>query len=247
MKKWTIFLCTAVWLVFALAGRSSPASAETVVLFALDWPPYEIENPTNGLPGTDLEVEEEAFKRVGISVRYEFMPWARQFNLGKLGKVAGLTVCAYRPEREEFFLFSDTVSHGTDGFMMRRDFDGPELKTLEEARGLSVGGVTEFSSMKILQEVIPDAKGFRSDRVALLNLRKGIVDYIYVPIEASAYIAKQMGISEELKFTEIKVRDYYICFSKKWPGVEDLVAKFNKGLAEIKADGTYNTIHDKYR
>ena len=248
MKPLIIFLYTAVVLVFALVGRTLPATAETAIFgTSINYAPYEIYPPENGLRGFDVEVVEAAFERAGVTVQIEYLSWARAMSMAKVGHFAGLITCTYRPEREEFFLFSDTISHTTDGFWMRRDSADPELKTIQDARGYSVGGILEYSSLKDLQKVNPEAVTFRTETRALKSLLMGSYQYLYLSMEVTEYLAKRMGSLEKLKFSAIKTKDFVICFSKKWPGVEDLMAKFNKGLAAVKADGTYDKIHDRYR
>jgi len=247
MKKSITFFSIVLLLTLTLVGRPFPASAETVTLYALDWAPYQFANSKSDLRGSAIEFIEVALKRVGLSVEFKFLPWKRQLHMTKLGMGAGITLCSWREDREEFIVFSNAVSHGTDGFWTRRDFEGPELKTLEETVGQKVGGVLGYGTFKALQEVVPGAKGYRTENFALRNLLKGAVDYLFLPGEGPAYQAKNMGVSAELKFSKMTQKDYFLCLSKKWPEVKKLVVKFNKGLAEIKADGTYDTILDRYR
>lgn len=247
MKNFVSIFGLTILFVVTISIPITRAAAEMVPLGAYQWPPYEINKPKNELRGTDLEVIEEAFSRIGLSVTFKFLPWKRQMLMAKRGEIAGVTVCAWRKEREEFFLFSDVVSYATDGFFWRRGFNAPELKSLEDIRGRKVGGGLGYQSFKTLQEVVPNARSYRTEELALNHLMKERIDYLYLTKEVSEFIAKQLGISGKLNFSKITQKTLHICFSKKWSGVKGLMTKFNKSLAEIKADGTYKKIHDKYR
>ncbi len=130
---------------------------------------------------------------------------------------------------------------------MRGDFSGASPATMSDVRGLKTGGILENSTLKSVQEVNPDTMKFRTIKLAVQNLIKGVFDYFYQIKETTGYVTKLMGVTGELKFAAIKAKYYVVCFSKKWPDAENLVNKFNKGLAAVKADGTYDAIHDKYR
>jgi len=248
MKKCKIVLHILMISAISMFSLVTITQAETVVLAVdADYRPNEIDPPENGLRGFDVEVVEAAFERVGIKAEMKFLPWSRGKSMTKLGKFTGLFTCAYRPEREQYFLFSDKISQATAGFWMRRQFDGLVPESMQDVRGLKTGGILENSTLKSVQDVNPDTLRFRTIKLAVQNLIKGVFDYFYQIKETTGYTIKLMGVSGELKFSPIKEKLYVVCFSKKWPGIEGLMARFNRGLAAVKADGTYDAIHDKYR
>jgi len=221
--------------------------AEIIVLSATDFPPYEFENPKDGLRGFDVEVVEAAFQRVQIASEFVFLPWKRALEKTKLGMFTGIFSCSHRPDREEHFIFSDMISSSTHGFIVRQDFDGFEPSSLQEAKGLKVGSVLGWVQSDIMKEAGANVITYRSDELAFRALMKSVIDYTYLPLEASKFKAMQLGISKDMRFTNIYENKLYICFSKKSPNVEEVARKFNEGLAAIRADGSYKKIHDKYR
>jgi len=88
---------------------------------------------------------------------------------------------------------------------------------------------------------------YRLSELVLTNLIYGRIDYAYIPFESSIFQAMQLGISEEIRSIKILEKSLHICFSQKWPNIEGIVKKFNRGLELIRADGTYDRIHAKYR
>jgi len=118
--------------------------AESIVLFATDFPPYEIEKPIDGLRGFDVEVIEEAFNRAQISTEFKFYPWNRALELTKRGVSTGIFSCSYRAEREGFLIYSNPISRQTDVFFVRSEFNGFEPASLKESKGLRVGTVLGY-------------------------------------------------------------------------------------------------------
>lgn len=226
---------------------SGALRAETVVLAATDWPPYEFAKPEDGLRGFDVEVVEAAFNRVQIFTEFEFFPWKRALEMTKRGLYSGIITCSYRPEREEFILYSDQLSQSTYSFFVRRDFKDFEPSSLQEVKGRRVGSVLGYAQIKWLEDAEAEIVTSRSEELVFRNLLKGVVDYVFLATEASGFIAKQLGISQDMRTLKIRENKLYICFSKKSKNVEEIAQKFNEGLALVKADGTYKAIHDKYR
>lgn len=224
------------------------ANADTIPLAVdMDFSPFEIHPPENGLRGFDVEVVDAAFKRAGVTAEMNFLPFARVLSMTKRGKFAGLFTCSFRADRQKDFLYSDKISQASRGFLMRREFEGHEPKVINDARGLRTGGLLANSTLKDIRKVNPDTTSFRTLKLALIHLLENNYDYLFGVKEVLAYQAKKMGVSDQLKFSKIGSIDFFICFSKKWPGVQDVVNTFNEGLAAIRADGTYDKIHAKYR
>ncbi|WP_419904240.1 substrate-binding periplasmic protein [Kiloniella sp.] len=238
----TVFL--AFFLLFPLSGS---LRAEIVVFSATDFPPYEFEKPEEGLRGFDLEVIEAAFARMKTSTSFEFLPWKRAVEQTKRGLFAGTLSCSHKVDREEFFIFSDPISYSSHAYFVRQDFKGFQPTNTVEAKGLKVGAVLGWAQAEIMVEAGADVMTYRSEELLFRDLLKGVIDYAYLSLEASNYRAKQLGHSNKFRTTQTKTKELFLCFSKNWPNVEDVVLKFNEGLAAIKADGTYDAIHAKYK
>ncbi|WP_419904241.1 substrate-binding periplasmic protein [Kiloniella sp.] len=167
-------------------------------LLAVDFPPYEFETPVNGLKGFDVEVVEEVFRRIGKSIEVEFLPWSRAVKMVYAGKEKALLTCGHNTERDKNLYFSDPISVGTHGYFIRTDYPGPELKSLEELRGLNVAAVQGYSTQKALEELGIEHAIVRTDTIALNILLAKRIDFYYAAIEGNLFIANQMDITDEV-------------------------------------------------
>jgi len=241
-------LATVFLSLFLLLSLYVPLQAETLVFSTMNYPPYEIAEPEDGLRGTDVEVIEAVFKRFQISTEFKFLPWKRALEMTKLGQFPGIFSCGYSLERAETLIFSEPLASSTDGYFVRRDFDGFEPSNYEEdAKGLKVGSVLGWWQAKAMEEAGADVVTYRSQELTFRDLLKGLIDYAAMTLEGSQFWAKKFGISGEVRYLPTKKKSIYLCFSKKWPGIEEIVRKFNEGLAAVRADGTYDAIHAKYK
>ena len=74
------------------------------------------------------------------------------------------------------------------------------------------------------------------------NGRNGITSFNGVSL------TNEMGIADKLKYYTVREgRPYYLCISRVYPGSESLLKQFDKELEEMKKDGSYQEIHDRYR
>jgi polar amino acid transport system substrate-binding protein len=255
IKNIYYFVFAVIACITASFTMSNAAEIEKkeILIVGVNYPPYEFEFPKDDLKGFDVEVTEEAFRRAGIKVRFEFYPWKRAMQMVKEGKVVASITCAKMPGRESFIKFSDPISSMTDIFLVRKDYKGPEInkysqiKELKMNAGFVMGNAygQRFDSFGIPYDLSP------SHEVALKKLRDRRIDVMPALLENFLYTGRKTNPADRFKWFIIKedflVKDFHLCFCKKWPRIEELVNIFNEKLAEMKKDGTYKAIHSRYR
>jgi len=244
MRKLTFLI--VVMLALLLMFTQSEAS-ETVRIAACDFPPYEFEHPVGELRGFDVEVVEEAFRREGITAVFEFYPWARALKMAKDGEVAALLSCTDTQKRREFLIMSEPISSSTGVFLVRKDYKGPPLTSFDDLRGLKVGAVKGYTASGDLTRHGIKHDVSVNDTAALKKLAKGRIDVFNTTLETIQYLSPNLGMKDSFKWFVHYKKNFHLCFTKKWPGVKELVVRFNNGLKFIKEDGTYDRIHNKYR
>jgi len=223
-----------------------------VEILGVHYPPYEIENPTDNRRGHDLEVIEAAFANVGIKANFTFLPWNRAVMIVKKGDATALMSCSYRPERDEFYQFSDVISLSTRGFYGLANYDGPIIKKLEDVKkpefsNISFGIVQGYALEQILKNMGVAYDSAPNDALGLKKIFAGRTDLFLTTKENTEYLLREMGEARKLQFFRLFDAKYHVCFSKKAPNVEHLLAEFNKGLRMLQYSGRYEEIHANYR
>lgn len=231
-------------------GIASIAKADhSLTIYAVNYPPYEIENPdVDNLQGFDVEVVTEAFLRKGYRATVDFRPWKRIVSMAKTGTALAILSCGKAAGREEYIYYSDPISAATRTYVALKDYAGDVPRSIKDATGKKIVVVSGYVSEK---ELIAEGMEFDpiiDDESALRVLQKRGQDFFFTSREFVEYLAGSLDISNQFQYfdTQKKV-DYHLCFSKNWPHTEALRNIFNIGLAEIKADGTYDKIHAKYK
>lgn len=241
-------------LVLALALLTSAtdggaSAVEPVRLLAVNFPPYEIEDPEAGQKGFDVEVVEAAFKAVDMSATVDFLPWARILKMVEGGLIAGMLTCADSPTRRKFSWLSDPISQATSAFLVRGDYHGKPLSRLSDLQGANFVAVRGYVYVNDLHALGIFPLQVSSDQQALRMLAKKRADVIVVGLEYARYLIKKLNI--ELDFQHFEIADQpiaqlHLCLSKAYSGSESLRDRFNQGLAAIRANGVYDAIHAKY-
>ena len=245
-----------LFAIFAFAAIFSPAriaaADSQALIVATNYPPYEIEHPDGGLRGFDVEVTEEAFRRAGIEATYEFYPWSRCMSMVKEGKATAVLSAVYKKERKKTMIFSDPISSMTDILLVHKDYEGPKLAKLKDLgklkllAGVAKGAFTEKSLIEygVPYDVSPN------DDIVLKKLLDKRIDVVPAVLESILYQMKNEGGADRFKWflmEDVKTNEFHLAFSRKWPNVEKIAARFNHHLKEMKQDGAYDAIHRKYR
>jgi len=240
------YICFIIAATITLFPNTTTASE--LIFTTSDFPPYGIKGDKGVVAsGHDVEVVTEVFKRKGYNVKLRFLPWKRTLAMAKNGQSTAIISCAYTKEREDFIKYSDPISTGTSSLISRSDYTRTTPKKLHEALGRKIVSVSGYAYTTQLQNAkIPHYEAV-NDAAALNLLLKRNFDLFFSSREIIQYKSKKQNISESLKFHNISQMNFFLCFSRKWPNYGTLVEAFNIGLAEIKADGTYEKIHRKYR
>lgn len=223
------------------------------ITIATDAPYGKFEYLVDGeLTGFEVDLGNEACKRAGIECKWEVVVWDAIFaGLEARKYEAIISSVSIKPDREEKFLFSVPYYNTPSAWIAANDtdIDPADKATLKGKNvGVQVGTlqdeyVTDFFgdivNVKRYQggeEVFEDIKSGRLDTFfidyavaaeAFLpeNSDYGVVgEYISAPVE---YFGKGVGVVMRKRDTELK-------------------ARFDEALASIFADGTYDTIMNKY-
>ncbi|WP_259782257.1 substrate-binding periplasmic protein [Aestuariispira ectoiniformans] len=223
------------------------AQAEEPLSFACnDFPPHKIANPDDpSLPGFDVEILKAAFAQTNTQMQVHFYPWKRAMHLARKGTVTGLCSCSYRPEREEYLLFSDKMGTVSSGVF--RTASVPAIDSLDDLKGRPVGVVSGYSLVSSLEEAKAAPVIALNDQAAVRMLAAHRFDYLYGFKAATEFQMRHKTGPVAIHYQETSKSNYYMCVSKRAPGAQDILDRFNQGLEAIHDNGTYQSIMDKYR
>lgn len=206
--------------------------------------------------GINPDILREVFKRMGYEITLELFPWKRAQEMVINGEADALFSPYKTPERELIYDFPDEVLLKEElSFVVPKDsdikYDGDIKKMGKYTIGTLIGYEIFYDEIEKVDYVKNgtlklDRTETNSQSLEKMLNKRG-VDTVcntkYVLIDA----LKKMGKLEQVKFLEppYKTSNDYLAFSKK-KNLKDVLDKFERTLIEVKKDGTYQKIIDKY-
>lgn len=273
MKKLIALVLAAIVALGLLAACGSTGSEKNELVMATNaaFPPYEYKDGDK-IVGIDAEIAAAIAEKLGMELVIEDVDFGAVLTGVAEGKydmgLAGITVTE---DRKKTMDFSDTYATGIQVIIVN---DGSEIETLDDlfefnADGDPVAlknpdikvGVQENTTGDIYSSSAIEAWGFndlnedesiKTDRViryktgaeAVSALKSGKVNCVIIDNEpAKSFVAANEGIHILEGDNEYAIEDYAICVKK---GNSELLNKINDALAALKADGTVDSIVNKY-
>ena len=237
------------------AGDSGSAAFTTVEEGKLHmstnaaFPPYEMTTDAGGFEGIDVEVAAAIAEKLGLELVVDDMGFDAALTAVQTGQsdiaMAGITVT---DDRLEVMDFSDSYATGVQVVIVQKD--SPAVQSIDDLASAAMIGTQKATTGYIYCSDTPENGGYGEDHVtafdtgalAVMALVNGQVDAVVIDNEpAKAFVAENPGL--EILDTEFAVEDYAIGVAK---GNTALLDAINAAMAELKADGTFQSIVDKY-
>ena len=205
------------------------------------FPPYEMTTDTGDFEGIDIEVAGAIAKKLGLELQVDDMDFDAALLAAQNGKsdmvMAGVTVT---DERLKVMDFSDTYAEGIQSIIVPEDSD---IATADDLSGKTIGTQRGTTGYLYCTDDFGEENVIAYDNglTAVQALNNGQVDAVVIDnAPAKEFVAANPGL--KVLDTSYAEEDYAIGMAKG-SALEDAV---NKALEELKADGTLQSIVDKY-
>ncbi|MGD2073603.1 MAG: transporter substrate-binding domain-containing protein [Gammaproteobacteria bacterium] len=235
-------------LLLGLAARTAVA-LELTVVHSGNWPPYS----DQGLPEQGLAVDlvTSALQRAGHRTLVRVDSLDRILEGGKIGVYDVFATPWYSEERDQYLAFSKPYLESRIRFIKRRNKEF-EFNDFEDLQGMMIGVVKDYAYDDGFNESRDLIK--ISERNLIQNLLKLIQgrldltldDELVLQYEINRYLPNSRKELEMLP-KPLAVRGVHIGVSRENPAHAKIVADFNKAIAEMKKDGSYDRIVAKHK
>ncbi|MCP1453723.1 MULTISPECIES: substrate-binding periplasmic protein [Pseudomonas] len=243
-------------LVLAFAGATlllagTVRAADTsLVLLTENFPPYNMaKNGKNfaqdeNIHGIAVDIVREVFKRADISYSLTLrFPWERIYKLALENPGYGVFVMARLPEREKLFKWVGPI--GPDDWIMLAKADSKiALGSLEQARQYKVGAYKGDAIAETLAKQGLNPIVVLRDQDNARKLVNGQIDLWATGDPAGRYLARQEGVNDLKTVLRFNSAELYLALNKDVP--DDVVARLQKALDELRKEGTVDAIMARY-
>ena len=225
--------------------KAEESSHQTFKIMTEEYPPYNFAE--NGkITGASTEIVQELLKRVGHRDNIKLHSWSLAYKLiqEKAGHILFSTTKTR--DREKLFKWVGPLLPQKLVFFARKG-SNYSFSTVTEAKKVGRIGVYRDD----VGDLLLKEKGFKNlDRVIdnQLNPKKLVakrIDLWLVGELVGNHLAVKAGLADKIeKVFDVLTRPLYIAFSKDTP--DSVIEKWQKNLDEMKADGTYKRILEKW-
>ena len=231
----------------APAAAPAPQARSYAVGTDATYAPFESQNDSGEIVGFDIELMHAIAEKSGFEVRFVDTPWNGLFNaLGQGERDLLVSAIAITDERRRTMDFSDPYFDAVQLIAVRQDSKVTRFADLKSLKvGVQAGTSGDEAVSELLGATSVDIMRFESTPPALKELEAGNVDAVVADNGVvEHYVADNPGGKFRTVSDARFVQDHYgIAIDK---GHAELLAEVNKGLAAIKADGSYDRIYAKY-
>lgn len=228
----------------AEAPAGQPAGAKIKVGTNAEYRPFEYVDEAGEIVGFDVDLIKELAKRAGYEVELVNTKWDGIFTAlaaGEFDVVA--SACTITDERKQSVDFTDPYFNAGQSIAVLADNE--TIKTVEDLKGKRIGvqlGTT--GDMEASKIEGAEVKRYEEITLAFQALANGDVDAVVNDTPTSADIIKANPEIKAKLVGEPFTNEFYgIAVNKGKPEIREAL---NKALAELKADGTYDQIYQKW-
>lgn len=239
--------CTQLFLPILLLFSAS-LSATTLTAAQDPWPPFVTETSKLG-SGISVDLLKAAMKTQGYEINFRTLPWSRALDEVSKGRIDLLPATWFTKERTSFLIYSEPYLSNELKFIKRAN-DSFEYSGLSSLDGKTVGIVRGYGYGDAFLNATNFKKPEAGDLVS--NLKKLLAKRIDLTLEdrlVALSIMKKAGLNQsDFAFTKeaLSKNPLHVTSGKANANGQNYIDAYNKGLAEIKANGTFDAILSKY-
>jgi polar amino acid transport system substrate-binding protein len=221
-----------------------PSPTTIVIGGDRDYPPYEFLDKDNKPAGYNVDLTRAIADVMGMQVEFRFGGWSEMRNALMSGAVDVLQGISYSDDRTKTISFSPPHTIINHAIFARRDT--PPVSSVEGLRGKEIVVFQDGIMHDYLKSL-----GFSKNLVmtdthadALRLLASGQHDYAVLAMLPGMYIIREHKLSNLVPVAKSISTQRY-CYGVR-KGNEELLARFNEGLAILKKTGRYQEIYDRW-
>ncbi len=252
MLKWSAKLC----LLLLFAGNCIAAEKKSLTIVTEHNPPYNYSEDTSPglapkIKGFSTEIISEILNRTKINASIKLYPWKRAYRLAQLEENVLIYSIRRTYIREDQFKWVGPLANHSKYLYRLNHRTDIVIGSLEDAKRHAIGGEEDSATIQyLLNQGFTKGPNLQIAYSKKLNLKKLLANRI------DLIAGTELGISYLLKLSGLNLLrldkayalpnegDYYMAFSLATQ--DSIITQFQQALDEIKRDGTYKLLQDKY-
>ena len=231
-----------------VAAPTAARHAAYVVGVESAYAPFSSENEKKEVVGFDIDVMKALADKIGIDVKFVPTPFEGFFNFLAQGDrdllISAITITDERKQTVDF-----SAPYFEASQLIAVPADNATVQKFGDLKSLKIGVQSATTGDEVVQNLVgknnSSIKRLESTPLVLKELETGGVDAVVADdAVVKNYLTNNPSARLRIVSDTSFPKEYYGIAVRK--GNTELLAQINKGLAEIKADGSFARISDKY-
>ena len=239
MKK--LFKKALIGMMVLSLSATALAKEKIYVGTNAEFPPFEYLEKGE-ITGFDIELMNEMGKVLDAEVKVQDMAFDGLLPALQMKKVdvviAGMTATE---ERKKTVAFTQPYYTASQVIIVKEGDNS--IKSFDDLKGKRVGGMLGFTGDTVVSEIEGvKVERFNAAYAGIMALKADKVDAVVLDSEpAKNYVKQNAGL--KIAEADAAQEEYAIALRKN---DKELLEKIEKALAEVKANGTYDKLLEKY-
>ncbi len=211
------------------------------------FPPMGYRDDSGAIVGFDIDLAQEAAKRLGVAVEFKPVQWngiIMSLNKGDIDVIwNGLTITE---ERQKQIIFSKPYLDNRQIIVVQVGSPITDKSSLAgKTVGLQLGSSSEtaLNSDREVASSLKDVRKYSANTEALMDLAAGRIDAVIVDEVVGRYYISRKPESYRILNDDFGAESYGIGFRKDDESLRDAI---DRVLDEMKADGSADKISDQW-
>lgn len=210
-----------------------------------DYPPFTFLDSESNVVGFDADILKEIGKRRKFKVNFVSTIWNGVFESLQQGKIDIVAMAlVISPSLTKVASFSDTYLRSGRGILVANE----SIRSFEDLPGHVVVTQEKTTNIPILEQLFGDKINIvpvKTNYMEVQYLIKGDADAAYDDAHALQYHYRKVVDADYRFIPDNSYKPDNFVFAVKI-GNDDLKNELNMGLREIRQDGTYRQIYEKW-
>lgn len=234
--------------LLASLGATAAQAEEVKFVTNAAYPPFEFVDENNEMQGFDIDLAKALCDVAALECSFHNQAFDSLIPSLKFRRYhAAIAAMDVTPERAEQVDFSDIYYENSAVFVAPQG----KFDSLDALLSQTVGVQNGTSHQKYIQDKLEgeglQSRPYQSVQDALLDMTNGRLDAVFADTAVvGEWLAKTEGyevVGEAITDDNYFGTGFGIAVTK---GNQELLDKLNQGLAELRANGTYDSLYGKY-
>lgn len=233
--------------VLLLSCLSAFAHGEKLRIVTEPWAPYVyLEN--GQAKGIDYEVTVEVFKRLGVEVEWQFLPWKRCLAMVDQGLADGILDIFHTEERDRELYFPAEPLSEVAFVLFYANARPHSVFRLEDLDGLTVGTSPGYN----YSPAFNDSPRFKREpapthEANFGKLQLGRIDLLITDRRVGRFVADELGLSQQISELPLVLssKSQFLAIRRS-RGMESLAQRFAVELRRFKSEPAYAAMNARY-